>query len=165
MDNVDNEEFFLEGNYHVFQINTKNALELIFEVQDYDQKIEHDLLVEFRNRIEDTLITRVEPTQKFHPVSWEYHRDNCIRWQKKEWTKEGANVFDPDYFMFNASYSGETRYSSLSDEDKKKVDDSAEKAEEDNWLRWGYDLFLLNSNCPLSIEKDGEEFQFSSHGN
>ena len=164
MDNIDNEvvteENQAEHNYNSFQINTRNALKLIFEIEDYDLKIEHDLLVEFRNRIEDTLITRVEPTEKFDPVLWHYYRDKCIQLQRSGWRKEGANVFDPDYFMFDARKSGETRYSSLSKEDKKKVDKSAKKAKEDDWSRWGYDYFSLYANCPLSIEKDGEEFQF-----
>jgi hypothetical protein len=164
MDSIGNEvvtgENQEEDNYHSFQINTRNALDLIFEIQDYDQKIEHDLLVELRKNLEYVLHRRVQPTLKFKPVDWEYHKNKYLQWEKKEWSNEGANVFNPDYFMFDASHSGEIRYNSLSDDEKIKVDKSAKKAKEENWKKWGYDVFSLNSNCPLSIEKDGEEFQF-----
>lgn len=147
--------------FHEFQINTKNAYHLASIHQD-DTDISHKNLVEFRDRLEDVLPSNAQPSAKFHPLHWEYHKSKYKAWERQKdfWRMEDSSVFNPYFFMSDARISGEITYHSLTKEEQKIVDDSAKEKGEDSWTRWGYDSYALWDDCPLTYEKHQEDFEF-----
>lgn len=147
-----------EEGYDDYSINTNNAYHLLKKNQD---DISHHLLVEFRDELENILPRKAQPSAKFHPLHWKYHKEKYLMWQRdNHWREDGSNVFSPYYFMSDARISGEITYSTLSEDEKRTVDESAKKLGEEKWSRWGYDAYSLWDNCPLSYEKDEEDFEF-----
>jgi hypothetical protein len=82
--------------FYEFHINTSNAYHLANIHQD-DTDIPHKNLVDFRERLEEVLPRNAQPSAKFHPLHWEYHKNKYIRWEreKKFWRMEDSSVFNP----------------------------------------------------------------------
>jgi hypothetical protein len=147
--------------YSEFRINTTSAYYLVKQHQD-NEDIPHKNFVEFRERLEDVLPKYAQPSAKFHPLSWKYHRNKYKQWQsvKDYWKMKNSNVFDPYFFMSNALLSGEITYKSLTDDEKREVDKSLNEEGEDNLVRWAFDAYALWDDCPLTYQNHEEDFEF-----
>ena len=106
--------------FHSEAIDTQN---LFYAISANRGNIEHELLIEFRSRLEDLLFDRRLITVPFHPLRWRYHRSKFLSWNNHDWHNEekDVDVFRTNYFLRDAKFGNEVTFSSLTDDEKVQI--------------------------------------------
>ena len=110
----------MEEQTNEFAINTCNVLYLL-RAKCNDFSIEQ--LIEFRERLETTLIIHQKVYEKFHPLRWRYFRQKHLDSFPPKWRNEKskARVFNPVYFMHDTLRTEGIGIDSLTEDEKIQI--------------------------------------------
>lgn len=112
----------MEEQTNEFAINTCNVVQLLKEQCD---KFSIEQLLDFRERLETTLIIYHKVYEKFHPLRWRYFRQKYLDAYNQKWRKTNDgnkhNIFKPIYFMHDTVRIERISIDSLTDDERIQI--------------------------------------------
>jgi hypothetical protein len=112
----------MDEQINEFEINTR---EIYYQLREQYNNYSVELLIEFRDRLEDILIKYEKISLEFHPSSWRYFRKKYLQSSNEKWRRtEERNkfqVFNLTYFMHDNVRKKRISIHSLTDDEKIQI--------------------------------------------